>query len=585
MIKLMTQGYNKVDTDRRGLMKKILRVNLRTKKITYEGVPQEYLKTGGRGLIAKIMLNEVNPLCDPLGRENKLIIANGLLTGTNVSSASRISIGAKSPLTGGIKESNGGGITAMWLASLGIKALIVEDIPEEDEWYYIRINKDKCSLEPAGQYKGMGTFEFCEKMLEKYPDCAVTCIGQAGERLYSIAGIATMDKEKKPNRYSGRGGLGAVMGSKKLKGIIVEERGTVEIKNREKYNKALKEYSSIVLNAPTSVSYKTLGTAATVRTSNDLTGLPVKNFKGEKFEHAEDISGESLYKLIKERGGDGKTAHACMPGCLIQCSNVVPDRDGKTIVSPLEYETIGLMGSNLGIKDLDTIAKLNALCNDLGIDTIETGAAMGMAMEAGMAKFGDNEGALKLLYEIINDTELGKLLSKGTLAAGKTLGVERIPVVNGQAMPAYDPRAIKAMGVTFATSPMGADHTYGPMIKTDNPLGASKDAQTLMAKIDCMGVCMFLRGAIANHMDLLVDLINAVHGWNLDMDWLEKAALEAIRDEHKFNELAGFKREDYRMPKVFTDTRIESTGQVFDISRDELDELRLWHDKNQVIYQ
>jgi aldehyde:ferredoxin oxidoreductase len=335
MIKLMTQGYNKVDTDRRGQMKKILRVNLRTKKITYEGVPQEYLKTGGRGLIAKIMLNEVNPLCDPLGRENKLIIANGLLTGTNVSSASRISIGAKSPLTGGIKESNGGGITAMWLASLGIKALIVEDIPEEDEWYYIRINKDKCSLEPAGQYKGMGTFEFCEKMLEKYPDCAVTCIGQAGERLYSIAGIATMDKEKKPNRYSGRGGLGAVMGSKKLKGIIVEERGTVEIKNREKYNKALKEYSSIVLNAPTSVSYKTLGTAATVRTSNDLTGLPVKNFKGEKFEHAEDISGESLYKLIKERGGDGKTAHACMPGCLIQCSNVVPDRDGKTIVSPL----------------------------------------------------------------------------------------------------------------------------------------------------------------------------------------------------------------------------------------------------------
>jgi aldehyde:ferredoxin oxidoreductase len=149
MIKLMTQGYNKVDTDRRGQMKKILRVNLRTKKITYEGVPQEYLKTGGRGLIAKIMLNEVNPLCDPLGRENKLIIANGLLTGTNVSSASRISIGAKSPLTGGIKESNGGGITAMWLASLGIKALIVEDIPEEDEWYYIRINKDKCYLEPA----------------------------------------------------------------------------------------------------------------------------------------------------------------------------------------------------------------------------------------------------------------------------------------------------------------------------------------------------------------------------------------------------------------------------------------------------
>ncbi len=566
-------------------MKKILRINLRTKQITYQDASREYLETGGRGLIAKIMLNEVNPLCDPLGRENKLIIANGLLTGTNVSSASRIAIGAKSPLTGGIKESNGGGITAMWLASLGIKALVVEDIPEEDEWYYIRINKDNCSLEPAGEYKGMGTFEFCEKMLDKYPDCAVTCIGQAGERLYNIAGIATMDKEKKPNRYSGRGGLGAVMGSKKLKGIVVEEKGTVEIKNKEKYNEILKEYSEVVLNAPTSVSYKTLGTAATVRTTNDLTGLPVTNFKGAKFEHAEEISGESLHRLIKERGGEGKTAHACMPGCIIQCSNVVPDEEGKTIVSPLEYETIGLMGSNLGIGDLDTIAKLNAVCNDLGVDTIETGAAMGMAMEAGIVEYGDNEVALNLLDEIRAGTELGKLLAEGTLIAGKALGVKNIPVINGQAMPAYDPRAIKAMGVTFATSPMGADHTYGPVVKAEDAVEASKAAQIMMAKIDCLGVCMFLRGAVAKHMDLFVDLVNAVHGWDLDMDWLGDIAMEAIRDEHKFNELAGFTKEDYRMPKAFTNREIESTNQVFDIDKDELDELRLWHDKNKIIYR
>lgn len=560
-------------------MNKILRINLRTKEITYENATDEYLKTGGRGLIAKIMLKEVNPKCDPLGRENKLIIANGLLTGTNASSASRIAIGAKSPLTGGIKESNGGGITAMWLATLGIKAVVIEDIPEEDEWYYIKISKDdKCTLELANKYKGLGTFEFCEEMINKYPDCAVTCIGPAGERLYNIAGIATMDKEKKPNRYSGRGGLGAVMGSKKIKGIVVEEKGVVEIKDKVKYNKAFKEYSSIVLSAPSSVSYKKLGTAATVRTTNDLTGLPTRNFKGEKFEHAEEISGESLYELIKERGGEGKTTHACMPGCIIQCSNVVPDREGKTIVSPLEYETIGLMGSNLGIGDLDTIAKLNAICNDLGIDTIETGAAMGVAMEAGIAKFGDNKGALNLLDEIQNDTELGKLLAQGTFKAGKKLDVKNIPVINGQAMPAYDPRAIKAMGVTFATSPMGADHTYGPMIKTDDFVGASKDAQAMMAKIDSLGVCMFARGAIAKHMDVLVDLVNAVHGWDLNMEWLDKMALKAIRDEHKFNELAGFSKENYRMPEAFTNRKIESTSQVFDIELDELDKLRQWND-------
>ena len=557
-------------------MNKILRINLRTKEITYEDAPRKYLETGGRGLIAKLMLKEVNPHCDPLGRENKLIIANGLLTGTNVSSASRIAIGAKSPLTGGIKESNGGGITAMWLASLGLKALVIEDIPEEDEWYYIKISKNGCMLEPAGEYKGMGTFDFCKKMIDKYPDCAVTCIGQAGERLYNIAGIATMDKEKKPNRYSGRGGLGAVMGSKHIKGIVAEEKGTVEIKDKEKYNKVLREYSSIVIENPSSISYKTLGTAATVRVTNDLSGLPVRNFRGGKFEHAEEISGESLYEFIKNRGGEGKTSHACMPGCIIQCSNVVPDKEGKTIVSPLEYETIGLMGSNLGIGDLETIAKLNAICNDLGIDTIETGAVMGIAMEAGLAQFGDSEGALNLINEIENDTELGKLLAKGTAAAGKILGVENIPVVNGQAMPAYDPRAIKAMGVTFATSPMGADHTYGPMIKTNDYIGASKDAQIMMAKIDCLGVCMFARAAIAKHMNLLVELVNSVHGWELDMDWLDDTALEAIKDEHKFNELAGFCEEDYRMPKAFTERKIESTEQVFDINQDELDKLRSW---------
>ena len=559
-------------------MDKILRVNLRTKDITYENAPEEYLKTGGRGLIAKILLNEVNPKCDSLGRENKLIIANGLLTGTNVSSASRIAIGAKSPLTGGIKESNGGGITAMWLATLGIKAVVMEDIPEDDEWHYIRINKDKCTLEPANQYKDIGTFEFCEAMIKKYPDCAVTCIGPAGERLYSIAGIATMDKEKKPNRYSGRGGLGAVMGSKKIKGIVVEEKGTVEIKDKEKFKQVFKEYSSIVIKAPSSVSYKTLGTSATVRVSNDLTGLPTRNFRGEKFEHAEEISGESLYDLIKERGGEGKTTHACMPGCIIQCSNVIPDKEGKTIVSPLEYETIGLMGSNLGIGSLDTIAKLNAVCNDLGIDTIETGAAMGIAMEAGIAEFGDDEGALNLLDEIKNDTELGRLLAKGTLTAGKTLGVENIPVINGQAFPAYDPRAVKAMGVTFATSPMGADHTYGPMIKTDDFVGASKKAQIMMAKIDSLGMCMFLRGAITQHMDIVVDLVNAVHGWDLSMDWLDTMAMDTIKDELKFNELAGFSNEDYRMPAAFTNRKIESTNDIFDIDSGELDKLRQWND-------
>jgi aldehyde:ferredoxin oxidoreductase len=556
-------------------MNKILRINMKTKEIVYESPKDEYLKTGGRGLIAKIMLDEVNPTCDPLGSENKLIIANGMLTGTNVSSASRISIGAKSPLTGGIKESNGGGITAMWLAQLGLKVLVVEDVPEGDNWYYIKIDKNGCTLEPADEYAGMGTFEYCEKMIEKYPDCAVTCIGPAGEKLYHSAGIATMDKEKKPNRYSGRGGLGAVMGSKKIKGIVAAEKGSVTIKNKEKFSESLKEYTKIVMDAPSSANYRTLGTASTVRVTNDLTGLPTRNFRGEKFEHADKISGESLYEFIKQRGGEGKTTHACMPGCVIQCSNVVPDKDGKTIVSPLEYETIGLMGSNLGIGDFDVIARLNAMCNDFGIDTIEVGAAMGVAMEAGEGQFGDASSAFKMMDEIINGTIFGKVLACGATTTGKVLGVSHVPAVNGQAMPAYDPRAIKGMGATFATSPMGADHTYGPVIKTDKGWAeASKGSQNFMAILDSLGFCMFTRAAIANEKQLLVDLVNGFTGYDLDLDWLEKVSTETIKDELKFNELAGFTKENYRIPESFINTKIKSTGDVFDLTEEELDELR-----------
>lgn len=559
-------------------MNKILRVNVKSKEIKYENAPDEYLKTGGRGLIAKIMLKEVNPMCDPLGRENKLIIANGILTGTNVSSASRISIGAKSPLTGGIKESNGGGITAMWLAQLGIKAIVIEEIPDENNWYYIKITKDGCTLESADEYAGMGTFEFCEEMVKLYPDCSVTCIGPAGERLYNLAGIATMDKEKKPNRYSGRGGLGAVMGSKKIKGIVVTEKDSVNIANKEKFTKAFKEYSKIISEAPSTMNYKTLGTSSTVRVTNDLTGLPTRNFRGEKFEYADDISGESLYDFIKSRGGEGKNSHACMPGCIIQCSNVVPDKEGKTIVSPLEYETIGLLGSNLGIGDLEVIAKLNAFCNDFGIDTIETGATIGIAMEANLARFGDAIAAFKFMDEIKNDTILGKLLGSGTAIAGKVLGVKHIPAVNGQAMPAYDPRAIKGMGVTFATSPMGADHTYGPVVKTDKGwVEASQDAQELMAILDSLGICMFTRAAIGSHKQILVDLVNGCHGFDLNIDWLNKMAVEAIRDEHKFNELAGFTKTHYKMPDAFVNTRIESLGECFDIGEKELHKVREYY--------
>lgn len=556
-------------------MDKIIRVNMRSKQIYTEQLPLEYKTTGGRGLIAKIMLNEVNPVCDPLGRENKLIYANGLLTGTIASSVNRISIGAKSPLTGGIKESNGGGITAMWLALLNIKALVIEDVPEDDNWYYIKIDSNGCSLEDANEYKGMYTSEFVSEMLKKYKEPAISCIGLAGERLYKTAGIANLDKDKNASRYSGRGGLGAVMGSKKLKGVVISEKGSLELLQKERFSKAMKDYNSFIIDAPSTLNYRKLGTASVVRVANDLTGLPTRNFRGEKFEHAEKISGESLFELIESRGGEGRTSHACMPGCIIQCSNIVPDKDGKTIVSPLEYETIGLMGSNLGIGDLDIIAKMNVICNDLGIDTIETGAAIGVAMEAKKAEFGDGEAAINLLNEIEKGTSLGEIIAQGAKATGEALGVENVPVVNSQAMAAYDPRAIKGMGITYSTSAMGADHTYGPVVKTDKThTEAVIDSQLLISILDSLGICIFTRAAIGNHKELLVELANSRNNLELDLEWLHNMAKETIRDELKFNELAGFTKDNYKMPDAFTKRRMKELDIVFDVDEAELERIR-----------
>lgn len=561
-------------------MEKILRINTRTRTIQYETTPESYLKTGGRGLIAKILLNEVDPTCEPLGRHNKLIFAMGLLTGTNVSSASRVSIGAKSPLTQGIKESNSGGTTAMRLAQLGLKAVILEDQPEENPWYYVKISQGECTLEPAEGYLGMGTGEFCEAIHKLYPGAAVSCIGPVGEMLYSSAGIATTDADHKPGRFSGRGGLGAVMGSKKIKGIVVIGKDTMPLADKESFMAALKNYTSVVKDAPSTLNYRTLGTASMVRVMNGHGGLPTNNFSLGQFDGMDQISGETIFDVITERGGEGRTSHACMPGCVIQCSNVFPDEEGKAIVSPLEYENIGLLGSNLGIADLDIVAKLNALCNEMGIDTIEAGAAIGVAMEAGMAEFGDGAAALEFMEEIRSGTVLGRVLGNGAVITGKVLGIRNVPAINGQSMPAYDPRAIKGMGVTYATSPMGADHTYGAtaraQIEQASRVGQAElsfSTQKNIAIYDTMGFCIFCSGAIGIQHQLIADLINARYGWTVDVQWLKAVGEETLKDEHTFNQLAGFTKAHYKMPECFTERVLPGVNTVFDVRPDELEQI------------
>lgn len=559
-------------------MDRFLRVDVGHLTAVDEPVAEKYRKVGGRSLIAKLLLDEVKPTCEPLGKNNKLILATGLLAGAGVSSASRISMGGKSPLTGGIKESNSGGVSVDQLARLGIKAVIIEGDPKD--WHILRITSEGCSFLPVGDYLGMGTYALCEALLTRFPKAAITCIGPAGEKQYLSAGICHTDIDGKPGRLSARGGLGAVMGAKKIKAIVIEGKGPVPLLDAEKFKETRKAYTKLLADAPTSKAYREFGTAAMVQKVNALGGLPTNNFSRGRFDRADDISAEAMVERIQSRGGEGRTTHQCMPGCVIGCSNVYPDIHGKTIVSPLEYETIGLLGPNLGIPDLDVIARLDYICNDLGMDTIEIGAAIGVAMEAGIAQFGDGDAAFRILEEVQHGTVLGRVIASGAAITGKIFGVLNVPAVKGQAMAAYDPRAIKGMGTTYATSAMGADHTAGPTARSpvdhlDPKIQAalSLKLQKLITILDCTGLCLFTVGAVGARLDLVLDLLNARYGWNLDMGWFERMGIETLQDEYRFNELAGFNRAHHGLSEAFTERELPEVKSVFDVSDEDIDNL------------
>ncbi len=563
----------------------IWRVNTCTKRFVREPVPDAWKHLGGRGLSARILLDEVPPTCDPLGPYNKLIFAPGLLVGHRLSSCDRISIGGKSPLTGGIKESNAGGTTGFALAQLGIKALILEGRPDPgDDWWVLHVSRSGVRFDSAGSVVGLGVYGAASRLLAFYGrKVAIALIGPGGEMLLRVAGIQNLDQNRVPSRIAARGGLGAVLGSKRIKAVVIDPEGGSKppIVDLPAFRKAQKAFTQALLSHPQTHTYADYGTAAMVDMCQYFGSLPTRGFSAGQFEGAEEISGKHLRELILERDGEGRTTHGCMGGCAIRCSNVFADAGGKTLVSPLEYETIGLMGSNLGISDLDSIAKLNREVNDLGLDTIDIGAALGVAAQAGLMGWGNARRALELIWEIRRGTPLGRILGNGAATTGKVLGVERIPVVKGQAMSAYDPRAIKGTGVTFATSPMGADHTAGLTIRARidhlDPKGqveVSRGVQISMAGYDTLGACIFAGfGFAAAPEGTVAALLNAKYGWSVESDILEVLGRETLRLEREFNHLAGFTPADDRLPEWMTREPLPPTGAVFDVLEEELDSL------------
>ena len=567
---------------------KIVEIDCSTGGVSEHGVSDAYRYLGGRAMTSRLIAEEVEPTCHPLGRRNVLVFAPGLLAGTALSSANRLSAGAKSPLTGGIKESNSGGVAARKLARLGIKALKLTGQPPEDAPLRgIRITTDGVALLDLADLKGAGTYETTGKLRELYgAKAGLLVIGPAGEMRLSTASINVTDREGEPCRNLGRGGLGAVMGSKGMKAIIVDDSETQNSKASRssgaetvspEVRAVVKKFGAALREHPvTGERFAQYGTAMTLSNVNALGGLPTRNYSRGSFEHAEAIGGDSLYETISSRGGS--YAHACMPGCVIRCSNKYVDQQGKPVVGSVDYETLCLLGSNIGLGELDQIADLNYLCNDLGIDTIETGAALGVLADAGVWEFGDYQHARTLIQELGQGTPLGRLLGSGAAVCGRVYGVQRVPTVKGQSMAALDPRAIKGMGLTYAMSPMGADHTAGNAIVLAvdhlNPKAQLEPVRDLHLKtlvLDALGLCLFTARVSLDQTSLVEECLRALVGWNIRFDGLLEQAQEWLLTERRFNERAGITAAHDRLPEFMYTDALAPNDSVCDIPQEDYD--------------
>jgi len=569
---------------------KFLKVNMTSGTIETQPVSDGYENLGGRGLTSIMIHAEVPPGCDPLGPENKLIFAPGYLSGTPLINTSRLSIGAKSPLTGGIKESNVGGTISADLARLGITAVIIEGRARQGDLYVLKIDSNgDAALIDAKQFKGMRTYELAAKLKEEYGDNnSVTCIGPAGELQLTAASIQTTDTDGRPCRAAGRGGLGAVMGAKGLKALVVSMGGKPgdTLADAPAFKEAAKAYArDVKANEFSGETLPELGSAVLVGPINAAGAFPTCNAKMGQFEHADKISGETMAALIKKRGG--KTTHKGCSQCIIHCSNEFVDSAGKYVTASLEYETIWSMGGMIGNGDLDVIAKLDFLCDDIGLDTISTGVAIAVAMDAGFKNFGDGQAAIKMVEEVARATEFGLILGNGPAAVGKHFNHDRVPVVKGQSIAAYDPRAIQGMAVTYATSPMGGDHTAGWVVdqnledfggtldrfSAEGQVEASRNSQIHMAAVDTVGICDFAQSGLAapGGKENVYKMVAAKMGKSFGKDDWDALGLRVLKAEREFNRKAGFTNADDRLPKMFYEEPLPPHNKVVVISDEEMD--------------
>jgi aldehyde:ferredoxin oxidoreductase len=477
-----------------------------------------------------------------------------------------MSVGAKSPLTKGIKEANAGGQPGQKMMRLGYRAVIVEGQPADPgKRYKLTITKDGVKIDECPELKGLRTYDVSAKLAAQSGKRASFIIcGPAGEARLTGASIALTDEDHRyPTRHAARGGLGAVMGSKGLKAVVVDDEGS-----NARVAKDAKGFKDLVVNM--TKAYKAgpqlfaRGTSAVVPMANMMDTFPTRNRREMQFEKANDIDGARIIESFETRGGG---MHNCMTGCVVQCSNVVHAPDGSYKTSALEFETLALMGSNCAIGDLDAIASMDRLCDDLGLDTIETGGALAVAMDGGVLNFGDAESAIRTLEGVDKGEELSTAIGNGVVYTGKKYKVARIPAVKGQGIPAWEPRTLKATGITYCTSPMGADHTAGLVVMPvmDNAR-ASQDSQIVNAICDSSGFCQFMQPST----DEMRQYFNLMYGLNLSEEDIVNYGWQCLQDEWEFNRRAGLTEKDDAFPDWMATEAIPTNGAVFDVPAEEI---------------
>ncbi|MBY8999957.1 MAG: aldehyde ferredoxin oxidoreductase family protein [Candidatus Heimdallarchaeota archaeon] len=550
-----------------GYMHTYLDVDLTTNKIHEKKLDPDLAEKyiGGKGLGAKILYDNLKPGIDPLGPDNIILFMTGPLTGTSVVTSGRWCIVTKSPHTGIYLDSQIGGKFGHRLKRAGYDYIIVRG--KADSPCYLNVSSEGCEIIPATDLWGNGTFETEEILRQKHPKSEVASIGPAGENLVTFANIMT-DK----SHMAGRGGAGAVMGSKNLKAVVAG--GTFKIDSvHDNFKDLTRTFRNKVQNDPGVQNRHRIGTMMWVNQSNQAGFLPTRNYQSGVFESSENISGE---KMIEEN----TYAHKACYGCLIACGKANKFDKGKYAgldVEGPEYETTALLGSNCGIKDLAAIAKASQLCDNLGIDTITSGATISFAMECVEKKilkqnsienleFGNGEAVLQMLQLIAHKEGIGELFSKGSRAAAEKLGNESSDFaiqVKGLELAGVEPRGSFGMALAYSTADRGACHqrcwTPSAELRGDltrfSMMGVPKfvkENQDERAACFSLVVCDFLPFDVPE----MAEILNAATGFTYTPEGYLTTGERIWNTTRMFNVREGITALDDVLPKRFSEEKM-----------------------------